>query len=247
MRRTALRSRGVAGPRHRLHRRAGGRRSISRRCPSGCRGTARPARSTREGPDRGSPESSSAARCRGLRFVGAGDERVLRLSRRGTPVGTGLHRGARRRAGHRAVDRLDRSWHVEPRLRRRVVHRSGRRPVRGGQRDHACRRGSSRLPRRARPTGPRSVRRLPAGGVCAGRVVDRSISWASSRFLTLPAWWALGTWRMSPVGRGSARTFAGLFVVAFAAIVLSQFVQARLRDAAIGTAEPTATGDWGWP
>ncbi len=64
--------------------------------------------------------------------------------------------------------------------------------------------------------------------------------------LTLPAWWALGTWRMSPVGRGSARTFAGLFLVAFAAIVLSQFVQARLRDAAIGAAgEPTATGDWG--
>lgn len=64
--------------------------------------------------------------------------------------------------------------------------------------------------------------------------------------LTLPAWWALGTWRMSPVGRGSARTFAGLFLIAFAAIVLSQFVQARLRDAAIGAAgEPTATGDWG--
>jgi hypothetical protein len=51
---------------------------------------------------------------------------------------------------------------------------------------------------------------------------------------------------MSRVGRGSARTFAGLFLVAFAAIVLSQFVQARLRDGATGAErEAAAIGDWG--
>ena len=184
--------------------------------PSGRRGTARPARSTREGPDRGSPESSSAARCRGLGFVGlvtSGFSAILvgvLLSALAfiavlvaaqvigpwigwTGLGTSSH-------GLDAVS---------------IIGSPAVRPVRGGQRHRACCR------RRLEPGYPvNHVRQVLAPIGASLLAVYALVGWSGPldlvgvvTLLTLPAWWALGTWRMSPVGRGSARTFAGLFLV----------------------------------
>ncbi len=52
--------------------------------------------------------------------------------------------------------------------------------------------------------------------------------------LTLPAWWVFGTWRSSRLLRGSTRTWAGLFIVAFVAIVAIQFAQVLLSSEPFG-------------
>ena len=64
--------------------------------------------------------------------------------------------------------------------------------------------------------------------------------------LTLPAWWVLGTWRSSRVLRGATRTYGALFLVAVAAIVVSQVAQTLLSEEPVGLESSGApSGEWG--
>lgn len=64
--------------------------------------------------------------------------------------------------------------------------------------------------------------------------------------LTLPAWWVIGTWRRSRVGRGAFHTFAALFLVSVAMIVGTQAAQMLLDESAFGIGISGApSSDWG--